>query len=108
MAVEDVDQHGERAVEAVDHFLRRAGAGAGGKAAEIDEHHGDAADFAVGAGALRHQPLDHLRRDVLAEQIGDAVARGRRQMLASNWRRSCTPTAPASMPQTRMMMLRAA
>ena len=28
--------------------------------------------------AFGHQPLDHLRRDVLAEQIGDAVARGRR------------------------------
>ena len=77
MAVEDIDQHRKRAVEAIHHFLRRAGAGARGKTAEIDEHDGDAADVAVGAGALRHQPLDHLRRDVLAEQIGDAVARGR-------------------------------
>ena len=48
-----------------------------GEAAEIDEHHGDLADVAFGAGALQQQPLHHLRRDVLAEQVGDAVARGR-------------------------------
>ena len=58
---------------------RGAGAGAGGKTAEIDEHDGDPADLAVGAFAFRHQPLDHLRRDVLAEQVGDAVARRRRE-----------------------------
>ncbi len=78
VAVEDVDQHGKGAVEPVHHFLRRARARAGGEAAEIDEHDGDAADVAVGLGALGHQALDHLRRDVLAEQIGDAVARGGR------------------------------
>ena len=77
MAIEDVDQHRERPVEAIHHFPRCAGAGAGRKAAEIDEHHRDPANFALGALALRHQPLDHLRRDVLAKQIGDAVARGR-------------------------------
>ena len=51
---------------------------AGGKTAEIDEHHGNAANVALGALAFQHQTLDHLRRDVLAEQIGDAVARGGR------------------------------
>ncbi len=76
VAVEDVDQHRKGAVEPVDHFLRRALAGAGGKAAEIDEHHGDATEVALAATAFQHQPLDHLRRDVLAEQVGDAVARG--------------------------------
>ena len=77
MAVENFHQHRERAVEPVDHLLRRARPRACGETAEIDEHHGDVADVAGGIGALDQQPLDHLRRDVLAEQVGDAIARGR-------------------------------
>ena len=67
MAVEDVDQHRERAVQPIHHLARRAGAGARGETAEVDEHHRDPADFAAPGGPLRHQPFDHLRRDVLAE-----------------------------------------
>jgi hypothetical protein len=47
--------------EPVHDFLRRARARAGREAAEIDEHDGNAADVAVGLGALGHQALDHLR-----------------------------------------------
>jgi hypothetical protein len=75
MAVENFDQHCERAVEPIDHLLRRTRASSCGKAAEIDEHDGDPADIAGGAGALDHQTLDHLRRNVLAEQIGDPISR---------------------------------
>ena len=108
VAIEDVDQHGKRAVEPVHHFLRRAGARAGGEAAKIDEHDGDAANVAVGAGALGHQALDHLRRDVLAEQVGDAVARGRRLDARLELPPQLVPTAPASTPQIRRIRLRAA
>src|SRR5262249_39633548 len=49
------------------------------KPAKITDHHGDLADVPGTGGALRHQPLHHLGRDVLAEQAGDAIARGRSQ-----------------------------
>ena len=108
VTIEDLDQHGEGAVEPVHHFLRRAGSGAGGEAAEIDEHHGDMADVAVGAGALGHQPFDHLRGDVLAEQVGDPVPRGRRRDAGLELPAQLGPTAPANMPQIRTIRLRAA
>ena len=76
MAVEDLDQHRKRAVETVDHLLRGARTRAFRELSEVDEHHGDAPDIAGRPGAFDHQPFDHLRRDVLAEQVGDAVARG--------------------------------
>src|SRR3954462_1241880 len=76
MAIENIDQHGEGTVEPVDDLLRGARLRAGGEAAEIDEHDGDAAEVAGRARPLRHQPLHHLRRDVLAEQVRYAVARG--------------------------------
>ena len=47
----------------------------GGEAADVDEHDADTAHLAELGGADGEQPVDHLRRDVLAEQIGDAVAR---------------------------------
>ena len=61
VTVENIDQDREGAVEPVHHLLRRAGARAGGEAAEVDEHDGDAADVAVGFGALGHQPFHYLR-----------------------------------------------
>ena len=46
MPVQDFDQDRERAVEPLDHLLRRPHPRSGGKAAEIDEHHGDMANVA--------------------------------------------------------------
>src|SRR5581483_7842000 len=46
MSVEDLDQHGERAIESIDDILRRARARACRKAAEVDEHHRDPANIA--------------------------------------------------------------
>ncbi|MGY4338536.1 hypothetical protein ACVWW3_003442 [Bradyrhizobium sp. LM2.9] len=59
----------------------------GSEAAEIDEHHGDAAKVAACSGSRRHQPLHHLRRNVLAEQVRHPVARGGR----GNARSKLTP-----------------
>ena len=61
VAIQDIDQHSERAVKAIHDLLRRAGARARGEAAEVDKHDGDTADFAAGRGALSHQALDDLR-----------------------------------------------
>ena len=77
MAIEDIDQHREGAVEPIDHLLRRARTRAA--AVKLRKSTNITATWRIslcGVGALGHQPLDHLRRDVLAEQVGDAVARG--------------------------------
>ncbi len=78
VTIEYFDQHGECAIEPLDHLLRRPRPRARGEAAEIDEHDGDPADVARRLLALDQQPLDHLGGDMLAEQIGDAVTRGGR------------------------------
>ena len=42
---------------------------------DVDKHHRHGTHFGGAARARCQQPLDHLRRDMLAEQVGDAVAR---------------------------------
>src|SRR6202022_4763399 len=76
MAVEYFHQHRERTIQTIDDVLRGPRTRSRGKAAEIDEHDGDAADIAGRASPFDHEPLDDLRRNVLAEQIGDAIACG--------------------------------
>ena len=77
VAIDDLDQHLEGAIEPPHHLFRRALARGGGEAADIDEHHGHLVRVGGSVRVRAQQPLDHLRRDVLAEQVGDAVARGR-------------------------------
>ena len=47
------------------------------KAADVDEHYANPSHFAEFGGAHGKKPLDHARRDVLTEEVGQFVA-GRR------------------------------
>ena len=81
--IDDLDQDLENGVEASDNLGRRARARGRGEAADVDEHHANPPHFAQVGGADRKQPLDHARRDVLTEEIGQFVAgrRGRERAL---------------------------
>ena len=72
--VDDVHQDFENGVETLDDFGRRPGARRCGEAADVDEHHANAPHLAEVGRADREQPLDHARRDVLAEEVGHFVA----------------------------------
>src|SRR5262245_54537494 len=50
-------------------------AGLGGEVADVQEHHADLAHLAGELGRLPEQAVDHRGRDVLAEQVGDPLAR---------------------------------
>ena len=53
------------------------------------------------------QLLDHRRRDVLAEQVGDPVARrGGGDRILELLAQRCRPRSPATMPASSSMMLR--
>ena len=75
--IDDVDQDLENGVEAGDDLGRRARARGGCERADVDEHDADPPHFAELGRADRDEPLDHLRRDVLTEEVGHFVA-GRR------------------------------
>src|SRR5215469_12464481 len=80
MAIDDRHENREDSVEAIDHVTGRTIARSGGEAADVDEHDANAPRLADLGATDRGQPLDHLRGNVLAEQIGHAIAgRGRFQ-----------------------------
>ena len=70
-------------VKTLDDFGRRSGARRCGEAADVDEHHANPPHLAELGRADREQPLDHARRDVLAEEVGHFVASRRRGERAS-------------------------
>jgi len=94
MAVEDIDQHGERAVETIHHLLRRTRARAGVKLRKSTNMtaHGDVLWVPAPSAINRSTPAARL----LAEQI---VMRSRAvaAMMLPRTARSWTATAPASM-----------
>jgi hypothetical protein len=79
IAIDDLDQYRKRRVQSVDNLLRSAGARCGRKAADVDEHDGDLPRIGAGCRAGGQQAVHHLGRNVLAEQVGDEIAGGRRR-----------------------------
>ena len=71
-----VDHLGEEVVQQRHRFAGRPHAGHRREAADVEEQHADLAHLARRIGARGQQAVDHRRRDVLAEHVGDAVARG--------------------------------
>src|SRR5262249_5777410 len=76
VTIDNIDQDRESRIQPLNNLLRRAYAGGGRKAANVDEHHGYAPAIAPGGRAGCEQTLNHLRRDVLAKQVGHVIARG--------------------------------
>ncbi len=72
--VDDLHQKCERGIEARDNLGRRPLTGCGGEAADVDEHDANAAHLAELGSAKGEQPVDHLGRDMLAEEVGDPVS----------------------------------
>ena len=91
MPVDDIDQDFEDGVEAGDDLGGRARPRGGGEVADVDKHHADPPHFAQFRGADRKQPLDHPRRDVLAEQIGQFVSRRHSGERAREMALDCRP-----------------
>ncbi len=77
-AIDDVDHLGEEVVQQRHGLIGRPLARHRREAPDVEEQHADLAHLARRiAAARRKQSIDHRRRDVLAEHVGDAVARGR-------------------------------
>ena len=83
VAIDDLDHVGKEVVQQGHRLVGRAHARHGGEAADVEEQHADPAHLARRIGQRAEQPVDHGRRDVLAEQVGDPVARrrGRHRLL---------------------------
>ena len=75
VAIDDLDQDREGRIQSLNNLLRRAHAGGGRKAANVDKHDGNAAGIAFGRRTRLEQTLDDLRRDVLAKQVGHVITR---------------------------------
>ena len=75
VAIDDVDHLGKEVVEQRHRLVGRPLAGHGGEAADIEEQHADFAHLARRIGQSGEQTVDHGGRNVLAEQVGDAVTR---------------------------------
>ena len=76
MPVDRFGHEGEGSVEELDDLLRLPSSGVGREIADVEEQHADLADL---VGELRRaiqQTIDHRGGDMLAEEIGDALARG--------------------------------
>jgi hypothetical protein len=76
----------KKSFSSVHRLVGRARAGHGGKAADVEEQHAHGAALAPQLGI--EQLFHHHRRDMLAEQVGDLVARRAAATEFSNcWRR---------------------